>query len=122
MRADPGPLTEDDRAELRARYAGTNTMLSTEPRHGAAIAVADARRLLAALERYHHAEGTTPVTIDDADPLFTPAEVAAIFRVDPKTVTRWANDGRLPFILTPGGHHRFHTSAVNKVLGLEEDR
>ena len=30
----------------------------------------------------------------DAEPLLTPAEVATMFRVDPKTVTRWAKSGQ----------------------------
>jgi excisionase family DNA binding protein len=40
------------------------------------------------------------------DALLTPAEVAALFRVDPKTVTRWAKDGKLSSIRTLGGHRR----------------
>ena len=36
----------------------------------------------------------------DAEPLLTPAEVAAMFRVDPKTVTRWAKAGKLTSIRT----------------------
>ena len=40
----------------------------------------------------------------DAEPLLTPAEVAALFRVDPKTVTRWAKAGKLTSIRTLGGH------------------
>ena len=39
--------------------------------------------------------------------LLTPGEVAALFRVDPKTVTRWAASGRITSIRTPGGHRRF---------------
>ena len=31
----------------------------------------------------------------DAEALLTPAEVATMFRVDPKTVTRWAKSGKL---------------------------
>lgn len=46
------------------------------------------------------------------DPLLTPTEVAQLFRVDPKTVTRWANDGRLFSFRTPGGHFRIPTSAI----------
>jgi excisionase family DNA binding protein len=37
----------------------------------------------------------------------TPAEVAAMFGVDPKTVTRWAQKGRLPYTRTLGGHRRY---------------
>lgn len=39
--------------------------------------------------------------------LLTPAEVAYIFRVDPKTVTRWAKAGKLRCIKTVGGHRRY---------------
>lgn len=53
---------------------------------------------------------------DPDDPLLTPAEVAEMFRVDPKTVTRWAHQGRLKSINTPGGHKRFRTSTVMALL------
>jgi excisionase family DNA binding protein len=46
------------------------------------------------------------------DHLLTPGEVAEIFRVDPKTVTRWAVAGRTTSVRTPGGHHRFWASSV----------
>lgn len=49
--------------------------------------------------------------------LLTPAEVAAMFRVDPKTVTRWANTGRLESIRTLGGHRRFREADVREALG-----
>ncbi len=52
----------------------------------------------------------------DEDKLLTPGEVAALFRVDPKTVTRWAHSGKLASITTPGGHKRFRESAVRKFL------
>ena len=53
---------------------------------------------------------------DAAEPLLTPAEVAALFRVDPKTVTRWASAGRIGSIRTPGGHRRFRESEVRSML------
>jgi len=46
------------------------------------------------------------------DPLLTPAEVAAKFKVDAKTVTRWANAGKLTTIRTLGGHRRYKQSEV----------
>lgn len=52
----------------------------------------------------------------DADPLLTPAEVAALFRVDPKTVTRWAKAGKLTSIRTLGGHRRYRADEVNALL------
>jgi excisionase family DNA binding protein len=43
----------------------------------------------------------------------TPADVAAHFRVDPKTVTRWAKEGKLPVAMrTFGGHRRYRRSEV----------
>lgn len=52
----------------------------------------------------------------EGDRLLTPAEVAALFRVDPKTVTRWAAAGRLPSLRTPGGHRRFKESVIRRLL------
>ena len=48
--------------------------------------------------------------------LLTPGEVATLFRVDPKTVTRWAAAGRISSIRTPGGHRRFRESEVRALL------
>lgn len=48
--------------------------------------------------------------------LLTPREVAEMFRVDPKTVTRWAAAGRLPCVRTPGGQHRFPRAEVLALL------
>lgn len=53
---------------------------------------------------------------DHAERLLTPGEVAALFRVDPKTVTRWASAGRIGSIRTPGGHRRFRESEVRTLL------
>ena len=55
-------------------------------------------------------------TADGADHLLTPGEVASLFRVDPKTVTRWASAGRIGSIRTPGGHRRFRESEVRTML------
>jgi excisionase family DNA binding protein len=52
----------------------------------------------------------------ERDRLLTPGEVAALFRVDPKTVTRWAAAGRIGSIRTPGGHRRFRESEVRALL------
>ncbi len=58
-----------------------------------------------------------PVARLTGDRLMTPGEVAVLFRVDPKTVTRWAKAGRLSSVLTPGGHRRFWQSEVRALLG-----
>jgi excisionase family DNA binding protein len=52
----------------------------------------------------------------DTEHLLTPAEVAALFRVDPKTVTRWAKAGKLTSIRTLGGHRRYRSSEVHALL------
>ena len=54
--------------------------------------------------------------LTDAEVLLTPAEVAALFRVDPKTVTRWAQAGKLTSIRTLGGHRRYRESEVRDLL------
>ena len=48
--------------------------------------------------------------------LLTPGEVALMFRVDPKTVTRWAKDGKLTSIRTLGGHRRYREAEVRALL------
>src|SRR6185436_20537161 len=58
----------------------------------------------------------TVTTSANAERLLTPGEVAALFRVDPKTVTRWASAGRIGSIRTPGGHRRFRESEVREML------
>ena len=52
----------------------------------------------------------------DHETLLTPAEVASLFRVDPKTVTRWAKAGKLTAVRTLGGHRRYRQSEVRSLL------
>ncbi len=56
-----------------------------------------------------------------ADSLLTPGEVAAMFRVSPKTVTRWARAGKLSAVRTLGGHRRFRASEVHRCLDIEAE-
>lgn len=56
------------------------------------------------------------------EPLMTPGEVAALFRVDPKTVARWSAAGKLPCIRTLGGHRRFRKSDVKALLNVEDPK
>ena len=66
------------------------------------------------------APSISEVTMMNSDrPLLTPGEVARLFRVDPKTVTRWAEEGKLTCIRTLGGHRRFKAEEVYTLLGEE---
>jgi excisionase family DNA binding protein len=51
----------------------------------------------------------------------TPGEVAEVFRVGPKTVTRWAKAGKLTAIRTLGGHRRFRAAEVTSLLAGRAD-
>ncbi|HEY7104789.1 MAG TPA: BldC family transcriptional regulator [Acidimicrobiia bacterium] len=52
----------------------------------------------------------------EPEQLLTPSEVAAMFRVNPKTVTRWARAGKISAIRTLGGHRRFRASEIRQFL------
>ena len=56
------------------------------------------------------------LSVSGQENLLTPAEVAALFRVDPKTVTRWAKAGKLTSIRTLGGHPRHKVTEVKALL------
>lgn len=61
--------------------------------------------------------GARGMTVNEGiDRLLTPGEVAALWKVNPKTVTRWAAAGRIGSIRTPGGHRRFRESEVRALL------
>lgn len=64
-----------------------------------------------------HSSATRTAATVGVDPLLTPAEVASLFRVDPKTVTRWANAGKISTVRTLGGHRRFSEREVRSLLG-----
>ena len=71
--------------------------------------------------RTHHpvritVKGPTMADQPNNDALLTPAEVAALFRVNPKTVTRWARAGKITAIRTLGGHRRFRASEIRRCL------
>jgi excisionase family DNA binding protein len=43
------------------------------------------------------------------------AEVADLLYVSPKTVSRWAKEGKLPFTRTLGGHRRFPEAKIREL-------
>lgn len=71
----------------------------------------DAQGTATALQR-----GAGQTAPQPAERLLTLGEVAALFRVDPKTVTRWASAGRIGSIRTQGGHRRFRETEVRALL------
>jgi excisionase family DNA binding protein len=50
------------------------------------------------------------------DVLLRPGEVSRLLGVDPKTLTRWADSGRLPAVVLPSGHRRYRFGEVRAVL------
>jgi excisionase family DNA binding protein len=52
----------------------------------------------------------------EAEPLLTPAECAALFRVDVKTLARWGKTGKLHSVRTLGGHRRFYEREVRALI------
>lgn len=47
----------------------------------------------------------------------TPGQVANMLHVSPKTISRWAKDGRVPCVVTLGGHRRFPREAIVEIVG-----
>jgi len=43
------------------------------------------------------------------------AEVADILHVSPRTVARWAKEGKLPFVRTPSGHRRYPAAQIRQL-------
>jgi excisionase family DNA binding protein len=58
----------------------------------------------------------------ESEVLLAPSEVASLFRVDPKTVTRWAKAGKLTAIRTLGGHRRYRQTEVLSLLKLDQKK
>ena len=50
------------------------------------------------------------------------AEAAKMLRVSPKTVSRWAKQGRLPHVVTLGGHRRFPQAAIERLATQLADK
>ena len=53
--------------------------------------------------------------VPDPHSYLHPAEVADILHVSPKTVSRWAKEGKLPFLKTLGGHRRYPAAEIRQL-------
>ena len=53
--------------------------------------------------------------IETGDRYLKTSEVARLLHVSPKTVTRWAKDGKLPHSRTLGGHRRFPAGSIEQL-------
>jgi excisionase family DNA binding protein len=47
-----------------------------------------------------------------------PAEAAKLLHVSPQTISRWAKEGRIGYVVTLGGHRRFRASEVERLAGI----
>ena len=57
-----------------------------------------------------------PKEANETPNLLSPGEVAELFRVDPKTVTRWAKAGKITAVRTLGGHRRYRQSEIQAII------
>jgi excisionase family DNA binding protein len=53
--------------------------------------------------------------VPDAESFLHTSQVADLLHVSPKTIARWAKDGRLPFLRTLGGHRRYPEQAIRQL-------
>jgi excisionase family DNA binding protein len=60
-----------------------------------------------------HHQPTRPAP--DAESFLLTSQVADLLHVSPKTVARWAKDGRLPHQRTLGGHRRYPEPAIREL-------
>ena len=61
------------------------------------------------------------MTVAEESEFLTPGEVARLLHVSSKTVNRWANERRLPCIMTLGGHRRFARADVEAAMQRMQD-
>ncbi|MEY8215532.1 MAG: response regulator [Colwellia sp.] len=54
-----------------------------------------------------------------SEKLLTPAQAGELLGVSPITIRYWANEGRIKFITTQGGHRRFEQAEINRLLKRE---
>jgi excisionase family DNA binding protein len=55
--------------------------------------------------------------LSELEEFIRPAEAAKLLHVSPQTITRWAKEGRIGYVVTLGGHRRFRASEVHRLAG-----
>lgn len=55
---------------------------------------------------------------EPTEPYVTAAGAAEILHVSPKTISRWAKEGRLPFLKTLGGHRRYPENEIRALANI----
>ena len=60
--------------------------------------------------------------LPEAERMLRAREVALLFKVDPKTVTRWAKTGRLTPVVLPSGHRRYRAADVEALMSSTSRR
>ena len=90
-----------------------------QPVHSGSGAAAGLRRAKGGMRRGSPTRGKAAPT---APSYLRAAEVADILHVSPKTVSRWAKEGKLPFLKTLGGHRRYPEAEIRELAeGLREE-
>src|SRR5579875_2652557 len=111
-----------DKWELFARAGTSKYELCKTPTANANVTLQRTGAPLPALGGSTRPEEATLKMLEQkqVEELLTPAEVAALFRVNPKTVTRWARAGKITAIRTLGGHRRFRASEIQRCMAQME--
>ncbi len=52
----------------------------------------------------------------------TPAEAQKRYGYHPKTLTRWADEGKIQYIKSPGGHRRYLIESIEKLVDRVDQR
>jgi excisionase family DNA binding protein len=58
----------------------------------------------------------TPEPEPEPDRYLRAADAAALLQVSPKTISRWAKEGKLPYLFTLGGHRRYSERRIRQLL------
>jgi excisionase family DNA binding protein len=104
-------LFEIDSHDRRSRRAVRVTIMAPDGGgFGVPLGRADALRFARAV-----------INACGAERLMTPAEVADLFQVDPKTVKRWHDAGKIDAVRTLGGHRRFRASEVQALMDRTQE-